>query len=196
VANREVGRWCFLPVGRNAPCPCGGSKYKKCCLLRGRLPGASSPSAGGTGELPDWIINSRRKLHQFDKCACNVGLPRLLGGLSDGRREPRIPTFDVVNSRFHTAVLGILSLNALEGDLREADFQRLIGGRPSQEVEVFSGDVVANVLHTLDLEDARRADAGQRGAAYPACRPHKAEPLPASRATLTQGEPHAYIAPT
>lgn len=146
-------------VGRNAPCPCGsGSKYKKCCLLRRQREGAFSSSEDGAGALPGWIANSRRKLHRFEKYACNVcGLPRLLRGLSDGRREPRVPTFDVVNSLFHTAVLRIPSLNALEGDLRESDFQKLIGRRPRQDVKVFSAEVVSNVLDKLDLEGARTA---------------------------------------
>ena len=147
------------PVGRNAPCPCGsGSKYKKCCLLRGHRPGASSPSAGSAGAWPGWLANSRRKLHQFERYVCNVyRLPQLLGELRDGRREPRIPTFGVVNSLFHTALLRTPSINALEGNLKEADFQKLIGCRPRPNVKVFSADVVANVLDKLDLEDGRRA---------------------------------------
>jgi hypothetical protein len=108
--------------------------------------------------LPAWIAISRSKLLRFEKYVCNVyRLPGLLGGLSDSRREPRIPTFDVVNSLFHTAVLRIPSLNALEGDLKESDFQRLIGKRPKQNTKVFSADVVANVLDKLDVEGARRA---------------------------------------
>jgi hypothetical protein len=75
----------------------------------------------------------------------------LLAGLTDGRRGAEIPTFDVVNSLFHTAVLRIPSINALEGDLKEADFQRLIGRKPKQDVKAFSADVVANVLDKLEL---------------------------------------------
>jgi len=146
-------------LGRNAPCPCGsGSKYKKCCLLRGHRRAGAFPGKAGGQEWPTWLADSHGKLHQFEKYAWNVyGLPRLLGELSDGRREPRIPTFDVVNSLFHSAVLRIPSLNALEGDLREADFQKLIGRRPRQDVKVFSAEVVANVLDKLDLGSARRA---------------------------------------
>lgn len=146
-------------LGRNAPCPCGsGNKNKKCCRLRGHRRVGSSPDEAGAQGWPGWLANSRRKLYKFEKYACTVyGLPRLLDELSDGRRAPRIPTFDVVNSLFHTAVLRIPSLNALEGDLKEADFQKLIGRRPRQDVKVFSADVVANVLDKLDLEDARRA---------------------------------------
>ena len=102
--------------------------------------------------LPGWLLNSRKKLHQFEKYICNVySLPQLLASLTDGRRAAAIPTFDVVNSLFHTAVLRIPSINALEGDLKEADFQKLIGRTPKQDVKAFSADVVANVLDTLEL---------------------------------------------
>src|SRR6516225_5280204 len=92
-----------------------------CCLerdeaLRRQLRGAA---------LPEWLDTSRSKLRQFEKYACNVfALPDLLANLTDKRRDPKIPTFDVVNSLFHTAVLRIPSINALEGDLKESDFQK------------------------------------------------------------------------
>src|SRR5207253_150938 len=87
----------------------------------------------------------------FLKYVSNVfGLPDLLASLVDTRRAPKIPTFDVVNSLFHTAVLRIPSINALEGDLKQSDFQRLIGRQPTPEVKAFSADVVANVLDKLE----------------------------------------------
>jgi len=133
-------------VGRNEPCPCGrGIKHKRCCL---ELYESQQVAPG----LPGWLINSRKKLHQFEKYICNVyGLPQLLASLTDGRRGAEIPTFDVVNSLFHTALLRIPSINALEGDLKEADFQKLIGRAPNQDVKAFSADVVANVLDSLNL---------------------------------------------
>jgi len=133
----------------NQPCHCGsGSKYKGCCqerddAIRRQLRGDA---------LPAWLLNSRGKLHQFEKYVCNVfALPDLLASLTDERRAPAIPTFDVVNSLFHTAVLRIPSINALEGDLKEGDFQKLIGRRPTPDVKAFSADVVANVLDKLHL---------------------------------------------
>src|SRR5207302_6156286 len=66
-----------------------------------------------------------------------------------------ISTFDVVNSLFHTALLRIPSINALEGDLKESDFQKLIGRSPTPDVKAFSADVVANVLDKLHLGDVR-----------------------------------------
>jgi hypothetical protein len=81
-------------------------------------------------------------------------LPDLLANLTDKRRDPKIPTFDVVNSLFHTAVLRIPSINALEGDLKESDFQKLIGRQPTQDVKAFSADVVANVLDKLHLTES------------------------------------------
>jgi len=102
--------------------------------------------------LPAWLLTSPARLHQFEKYICQVfAWPDALAGLTDQRRAPVIPTFDVVNSLFHTAVLRIPSLNALEGDLKEPDFQRLIGRRPTPTVKAFSADVVANVLDKLDL---------------------------------------------
>jgi hypothetical protein len=50
--------------------------------------------------------DSRSKLRQFEKYVCNVfALPDLLASVVDTRRVPEIPTFDVVNSLFHTAVM-------------------------------------------------------------------------------------------
>src|SRR6266705_1300121 len=148
-ASDRVSEIVVVPprLGRNEPCHCGsGIKYKRCCwerdeALRRQLRGAA---------LPEWIDGSRSKLHQFEKYVSNVfGLPDLLASLVDTRRAPKIPTFDVVNSLFHTAVLRIPSINALEGDLKESGFQKLIGRKPTPKVKVFSADVVANVLDKL-----------------------------------------------
>src|SRR5207248_1062054 len=135
---------------------CGsGIKYKRCGwerdeALRRQLRGSA---------LPEWIDGSRSKLHQFEKYVCNVfGLPDLLASFVDTRRAPKIPTFDVVNSLFHTAVLRIPSINALEGDLKESDFQKLIGRSPTPDVKAFSADVVANVLDKLELAGIRKAN--------------------------------------
>src|SRR6266566_1075665 len=151
-ASDRVSEIVVVPprLGRNEPCHCGsGIKYKRCCwerdeALRRQLRGAA---------LPEWIDGSRSKLHQFEKYVSNVfGLPDLLASLVDTRRAPKIPTFDVVNSLFHTAVLRIPSINALEGDLKQSDFQKLIGRQPTPEVKAFSADVVANVLDKLELQ--------------------------------------------
>ena len=142
-------------LGRDEACHCGsGSKYKRCCreqdeVLRRQLRGAA---------LPEWIEGSRGKLHQFEKYVCNVfALPDLLASLVDTRRAPKIPTFDVVNSLFHAALLRIPSINAIEGDLKKSDFQKLIGRPPTPEVKAFSADVVANVLDKLELDGMRNA---------------------------------------
>jgi hypothetical protein len=60
----------------------------------------------------------------------------------------------VVNSLFQSAVFRIPSINALEGDLKEADFQKLIGKVPKQDVKAFSAEVISNVLDKLDLNTA------------------------------------------
>src|SRR6266446_8427856 len=132
---------------RNEACPCGsGSKYKRCCLECDEILRRQQRLAA----IPAWMLNSRSKLHQFEKYACNVfALPDLLASLTDERRAPEIATFDVVNSLFHTALLRIPSINALEGDLKESDFQKLMGRSPTQDVKAFSADVVANVMDKL-----------------------------------------------
>ncbi len=142
-------------MARNAACHCGSSsKYKRCCYDQDEIIRRQRRSTA----LPAWILSSRGKLHQFEKYACNVfALPALLVSLNDTRRAPEIPTFDVVNSLFHTALLRIPSLNALEGDLKESDFQKLIGRHPTPEVKAFSADVVANVLDKLHLNGVRGA---------------------------------------
>src|SRR6266567_1421756 len=139
---------------RNQTCRCGsGNKYKRCCLERDQAFCRQRRCAA----MPAWILKSDRKLHQFEKYVCNVfALPDLLKSLSDSRRCPEIPTFDVVNSLFHTAVLRIPSINALEGDLKESDFQKLIGRSPTQDVKAFSADVVANVMDKLHLGGVRK----------------------------------------
>jgi hypothetical protein len=118
---------------RNDACHCGcGSKYKRCCYEQDEVVRRQLRSAS----LPPWILSSRGKLHQFEKYVCNVfALPALLARLNDTRRAPEISTFEVVNSLLHSALLRIPSLNALEGDLKESDFQKLIGRKPTPEVK-------------------------------------------------------------
>jgi hypothetical protein len=140
---------------RNARCHCGsGQKYKNCCLTLDEARRRSAlPEA-----LPDWLRHGPGKLRQFERYATKVyNLPGLLADFTDSRRRPRIPTFDVVNSLLHTALLRVPSLNALEGNLEQPDFQKLLGHRPRPDEKPFSAEVVANVLDQLDLADARRA---------------------------------------
>ncbi|HEX9223605.1 MAG TPA: SEC-C domain-containing protein [Candidatus Acidoferrales bacterium] len=154
-SNRAVPIPLPPPTARNEPCHCGsGAKYKRCCLERDEVLRRQIRSAA----LPSWMLQSDAKLHQFERYASNVfALPDLLASLTDTRRAPEIPTFDVVNSLFHTALLRIPSINALEGDLKEGDFQKLIGRKPTPKVKAFSADVVANVLDKLLLNGVRGA---------------------------------------
>lgn len=136
----------------------------------GRRGGLESTGVGGQpprrAGLPAWLLTSRHTLHQFEKYVCQVfALPGRLARLTDTRRAPVIPTFDVVNSLLHTALLRIPSLNALEGDLKEGDFQQLLGRRPTPDVKVFSAEVVANVLDQLQLDGVRGAIEGVIGKA-------------------------------
>ena len=106
--------------------------------------------------LAAWLLNSRRKLHQFLKYASTVfAVPQVLGTFKDGRSDPDFPTFDVVNTLFHAALLRTPSINAVEGNLKEADFQKLIGLKPQQDVKAFSAEVITNVLDKIDLGGIR-----------------------------------------
>ncbi len=140
--------------GRNEICHCGsGGKYKRCCLDRDESAARKARAAA----LPPWLIDSRKKLYQFEKYACNVfGVPHILQSFSDSRQDPTYPTFDVANSLFHAALLRLPSINALEGDLKEADFQQLLGFKPQQDVKAFSAEVIGNVLDKLDLDGPRK----------------------------------------
>lgn len=71
-------------------------------------------------------MDSGRKLEQFLKYGTEVyGLPSLLGSFSDGRCDPTYPTLEVIEALFHAALLRRPSINATEGDLKQADFQSL-----------------------------------------------------------------------
>lgn len=103
-------------------------------------------------------MDSDSRLFQFEKYVTKVfSLPKLFSEFTDSRQDPDIPTFDVVNSLFHAAVLRIPSINALEGDLKEADFQKLFGYREMQDEKIFSAEVIDNVLDKLDLSGAGKA---------------------------------------
>lgn len=107
--------------------------------------------------LPGWLLDSPKKLHRFVKYACKVyGLPQLLGRLEDGRVDPDYPTLDVVNSLFLGALLRRPSINAIEGDLKKADCQMMIGCKAEPEVKAFSAEVLYNVLDKLHLDGLRQ----------------------------------------
>jgi hypothetical protein len=105
-----------------------------------------------------WVLNGAGRLQQFERYACEVfGLPRLLRQLTDTRRDPKYCTFEVTNSLVHAALLRLPSINALEGDLTESDFQKLIGRKPTPAAKAFSAEVIYNVLDQLDVGGQRNA---------------------------------------
>lgn len=138
---------------RNEPCHCGShQKYKRCCQNLDERAARMEREA----ELPPWVIDSRRKLNLFMKYTTNVyGLPRMLGSFTDSRRNPEYSTLEVVNSLFYAGLFRRPSINATEGDLKQADFQKLIGHKPEQGVKAFSAEVISNVLDKLDLGGLR-----------------------------------------
>ena len=107
--------------------------------------------------MPPWLLDSRRKLHRFEKYATQVyALPRLLRSFRDTRRDPSIPTSTVMAALFHAALLRRPSINAAEGDLKQVDFQKLIGRTPAPGVKAFSAEVITNVLDKLKLDRLRQ----------------------------------------
>ena len=97
-------------------------------------------------------IQDERRLHQFEKYAIGTyRVPQALKKLRDGRKNPDIPTFSVVNSLLHAAVLRLPSLNVLEEQLAVPEFQRLLGHRARKGKKTFSADTIADVLDTLDI---------------------------------------------
>jgi len=139
--------------GRNEPCHCGSHRrYKRCCQVRDE---ARLREERGTS-LPSWVVDSTRKYHQFVKYAvCVYGLPRRLRSFVDYRRNPTIPTFDVVNTLVQAAIFRRPSINAIEGDLKTADFQKALGFKPRSNVKLFSAEVISNVLDKLKLASLR-----------------------------------------
>jgi hypothetical protein len=106
------------------------------------------------------------------KCATNVyNVPSLLARFGDSRRSSKYSTFGVVNALFHSALLRRPSINAMEGDLKKADFQKVAGLEAAPGVKAFSAEVITNVLDKLKLEGPRHAIedvlwAAERNAAF------------------------------
>jgi len=97
-------------------------------------------------------VKNGRKLHQFEKYAIGTyRVPQTLNKLCDGRRNPSIPTFSVVNSLLHAAVLRLPSLNVLEQQLETAEFQQLVGLPAHEGSRAISADTMADVLDSLDI---------------------------------------------
>ena len=97
-------------------------------------------------------VTEGRRLHQFENYAIGTyRVPQALRRLSDGRRNPSIPTFEVVNSLLHAAVLRLPSLNVLEQQLETPEFQKLLGLKARKGKAAFSADTIADVLDTLDI---------------------------------------------
>ena len=61
----------------------------------------------------------------------------------------------MLNTLLHAALLRRPSINATEGDLKQADFQKLIGRKPEPGVKAFSAEVISRVLDTLELDSVR-----------------------------------------
>lgn len=95
-----------------------------------------------------------QRLEQFEKYIIETyRVPQALKKVSDGRRAPDIPTFQVILSLLHAAVLRIPSINALEEELQEPGFQRLLGLPGREGKKAFSADTIADVLDSLDVRE-------------------------------------------
>lgn len=119
------------------------------------------PLSPGEVRLLDFFadgVEAGHRLHQFEKYAIETyGVPQALKKLCDGRRDPKIPTFAVVNSLLHAAVLRLPSLNTLEQQLETTEFQKLVGLRPRKGKRAISADTMADVLDTLDISQLESA---------------------------------------
>ncbi len=100
------------------------------------------------------------RLFQFLQYATGVfRLGLTLSKLTDARRDPDIPTFDVTLSLVMAAVLRVPSINQLEKRLQDGRFQKLLGHRGSKlrGKALFSADTIADVLDTLEVATLRAA---------------------------------------
>lgn len=99
-------------------------------------------------------VKQERRLHQFERYAIGTyRVPQALRKLRDDRCDPDIPTFSVVNGLLHAAVLRVPSLNALEYELEQPEFQKLLGHRVRKGERTFSADTMANVLDGLNIAE-------------------------------------------
>lgn len=107
--------------------------------------------------LPSWLTRPRARLGQFIKYVWKVyDIPKQLCTLTDGRKRPSIQTSVVARSLVFTALLRLRSLNALEAELKQPCFQRLLGYPARAGQKVFSADTVGRVLDSLDHAILRR----------------------------------------
>ena len=106
-------------------------------------------------------VEAGHRLHQFEKYAIETyRVPQALKKLSDERRDPKIPTFAVVNSLLHAAVLRLPSLNVLEQQLETPEWQKLLGHRVRKGKRAFSADTMADVLDGLNIPQLESAVVG------------------------------------
>lgn len=87
------------------------------------------------------------------------GLQRLLDGIRDRRKRPRVATTLVMRIVFLLGLLRIRSLNALQPRLLEPSMQRAVGLKP-QVRPPCSVDTVAYALQRTDVASARDALVG------------------------------------
>jgi len=113
------------------------------------------PLSPGEQRLLDFFAPGALKgsrLHQFEKYAIGAyRIPQALHRLCDTRKEPKIPTFAIVNALFHAAIWRLPSLNALEEQMREDEMQRFLGHRRGHKRIPFSADTVSRSLDGLEI---------------------------------------------
>lgn len=100
------------------------------------------------------------RLYQFIRYAVGVyNVGRTFEKIQDTRRNPDIPTQDVVLALFLAAVLRIPSLNELESQLGDGRFQKLLGHRGAKVrgKALFSADTIADVLDTIKVATLQAA---------------------------------------
>jgi hypothetical protein len=101
-----------------------------------------------------WPLSDNSRLYKFETYITSVfNIPFQFWKVSDTRHNPDIAPFYVLNALFYCALLRCPSLNALEGNLAESDFQQLIGFSSCPEKKIFSADVIADTLDGFNLDD-------------------------------------------
>lgn len=81
-------------------------------------------------------------------------LPRRLGLIRDGRRQPLTSAGNVAAAVFFTGLLRIRSFNAVEPKLSEKPFLRLVGARRGR-TRLCSADTLGRALRVMDVDKVR-----------------------------------------
>lgn len=119
---------------------------------------AASPEPGSQQLDAEAVALGAGRFRQFIAYARKVlGIERLLGGIRDRRKAPRVPVARVVHVIFLLGVLRIRSFNALEPKLAERWMRRALGVDATAAKHLCSVDTLAYALQRAQVPTARHA---------------------------------------